>query len=337
MDTSTTATTARIRVGFGDSPFTLGTWPMSGDANYGHIDEREAIATIHAALEAGITSFDTAPGYGQGYAETLLGTALSGRRERAVITTKFGVRAGRGRDSSRSSILEEVHDSLRRLRTDYIDYYVAHWPDKNTAIEETVETLDGLVAAGKVRRIGYSNYTVELLERCRAVRPIDAVQVGYSLFDRRMEREMFPYCLQHRIPVMAYGPLAHGMIVDDIREDTTYSATDWRTKGFAIGQPIFTPENFRQNIRVVHRLRDEVAKTMDVSVARLAISWVLDHPAVTTVLIGARTPAELRKDIERPVVLVDRDKERIDAILQDVAGRVDVFRPYARGHEDWSK
>ena len=269
---------------FGSQPFTLGTWPMSGDGNYGEIDETTAIATVHAALDAGVTSFDTAPGYGQGYAERLLGTALAGRRHDAIITTKFGVVAGRGRDSSPHSILAEIDRSLERLRTDYIDYYVGHWPDRNTPLEDTMRTLDDLVRTGKVRHVGLANYTVDLVRRARTVRPVDVVQVGYSLFDRRMEAELFPYCIEQGIPVMAYGPLAHGLLTDTIREDTTYAASDWRTQGFAIGQPIFAPQNFRANVRIVHRLRDVVAKPKGLTVAQLALSWVLGHRAVTTVL-----------------------------------------------------
>src|SRR5262249_49420596 len=130
---------------------------------------------------------------------------------------------------------------------------------------------------------------------------------------------------------------AHGMLVDEIREDTSYDASDWRTEGIAIGQPIFVHPNFEQNVRVVHRLRDEVAKPRGLTVAQLAVSWVLDHPAVTTVLVGARTPTELAEDIAKPVALSDRDKALIDEIMAGAAGRVDVFRPYAKGHDDWSK
>jgi aryl-alcohol dehydrogenase-like predicted oxidoreductase len=310
---------------------------MSGDGNYGDIDERLAIRTIHAALDVGVTSFDTAPGYGTGYVESLVGAALAGRRDRAIVTTKFGVLAGRGRDSSRASIFSEIDQSLERLRTDYVDYYVGHWPDKNTPIEETMQALDDLVRLGKVRRVGLSNYTLDLVKQCQMLHAIDVLQLGYSLFDRRMERELFPYCLEHGIPVMAYGPLAHGMLINDIREDTTYAATDWRTRGFAIGQPIFAPANFQRNVRVVHRLRDEVAKPKGLSVTQLALSWVLAHPAVTTVLIGARTPTELGHDVVKPTVLSDEDKAAIAEIMAGAAGRVEVFRPYAKGHEDWSE
>jgi aryl-alcohol dehydrogenase-like predicted oxidoreductase len=317
--------------------FTLGTWPMSGDGNYGEIDRTLAIQTIHAALDAGVNHFDTAPGYGQGHAEGLLGEALAGRRDRAIVTTKFGVLPGRGRNSSRASILTEIDESLARLRTDYVDYYVGHWPDQHTPLEETMDTLDGLVRAGKARHVGLANYTVDLVRQCQAFRRVDAVQVGYSLFDRRMESGLFPHCLEHGIVVMAYGPLVHGLLIDGIREDTTYAATDWRAKGFAIGQPIFAPGNFRQNVRVVHRLRDEVARPRGLTVSQLAMSWVLSHPAVTTVLIGARTPAELHEDIVAPSGLTEQERVTIDEIMKGAVGRVDVFRPYNKGHEDWSR
>jgi len=325
------------RVDSGLSRFTLGTWPMSGDGHYGEFDRDRAIRTIHAALDAGVTSFDTAPGYGQGHAEALLGEALAGRRDRATIITKFGVLPGRGRNSSRASIEQEIDQSLARLRTDYVDYYVGHWPDRNTPLDETMAALEDLRRAGKIRQIGLANYTVDLVQSCEAVGAVDAVQVGYSLFDRRMETELFPHCLDRGVSVMAYGPLVHGLLVDGIREDTAYAPTDWRTQGFAIGQPIFAPANFPRNVRVVHRLRDEVARPKGLTVSQLALAWVLSHPAVTTVLIGARTPAELHEDIAPPSVLTNEDRTAIADIMEGAAGRVDVFRPYNKGHEDWSR
>lgn len=319
---------------FGDSPFTLGTWPMSNDGSYGAIDEKTAIDTIHAALDLGVTSFDTAPGYGAGEAERLLGKALAGRRHRAIITTKFGVVPGR-RDARRATIFHQAEESLARLGTDYIDYYVSHWADKDTPVEESSAALDELVAAGKIRRVGVSNQPVALVEQWCAARRIDTVQVGYNLFDRRMESELLPYCRERRIAVMAYGPLAHGLLVDGITDARTYGPRDWRTKGFAIGQPIFTAENFAINAAVVRRLRDEVARPMGITVSQLAVSWVLDHPAVTTVLIGARTPAELAEDVRAPVRLGAGETALIQEIMAGAAGRVAVFKPYARAHEDW--
>src|ERR1041384_2387615 len=173
------------------SPITLGSWPMSGD-RYGKIDDSEAVKTIRSALEHGITSFDTAPGYGSGHAEETLGKALEGRRDQAIVTTKCGIvprssHSGQpGRDSSRASILKEIDDSLRRLKTDHLDVYLVHWPDPETPLEETMAVMDEIQQAGKTRLVGVSNFDVALLEESRKLRKIDVLQVGYNLFDRRM-------------------------------------------------------------------------------------------------------------------------------------------------------
>src|SRR5437899_323754 len=147
------------------SPITLGSWPMSGD-RYGKIDDSEAVQTIRRARQHGITSFDTAPGYGSGHAEETLGAALVGQREQAIVTTKCGivarnVRTGQpGRDASRESILKEIDDSLRRLRTDHLDVYLVHWPDPNTPLEETMSAMDEVQQAGKTRVVGVSNFDI---------------------------------------------------------------------------------------------------------------------------------------------------------------------------------
>src|SRR5690349_19832090 len=220
------------------SPITLGSWPMSGD-RYGKIDDSEAVKTIRSALDHGITSFDTAPGYGSGHAEETLGAALEGRRDQAVITTKCGIvsrdpRTGQpGRNATRASMLQEIDDSLRRLRTDHVDVYLVHWPDPNTPLEETMGALDEIQQAGKTRLVGVSNFDVALLEQSRKLRPIDVLQVGYNLFDRRMEREVFPYCREHGIGVMAYGSLAYGLLTGAFTEATTFEEADWRSNGVA--------------------------------------------------------------------------------------------------------
>src|ERR1051326_6092433 len=184
------------------TPITLGSWPMSGD-RYGRVDDTEAVRTIHAALARGITSFDTAPGYGSGHAEETLGAALVGRRDQAIITTKCGIvpsahATGQpGRDASRASILREIDASLIRLHTDHVDVYLLHWPDGNVPMDETMAALDEIQRAGKTRLVGVSNFDRDLLDQARALRPIDVLQVGYNLFDRRMERDVFAYCREH--------------------------------------------------------------------------------------------------------------------------------------------
>lgn len=323
------------------SPITLGSWPMSGD-RYGKIDDSEAVKTIRSALEHGITSFDTAPGYGSGHAEETLGAALEGQRDRAVVTTKCGIvsrdpRTGQpGRNATRASILQEVDDSLRRIRTDHLDVYLVHWPDQNTPLEETMAVLGEIKAAGKTRLVGVSNFDIPLLEECLKYGRIDVLQVGYNLFDRRQEREVFPFCKQHGIGVMAYGSLAYGLLTGGFTEDTTFDEADWRARGVAFGQPILGGENFRHNVRLVNRLRDEVAKPRGLTVAQLALAWVVRNPIVTTALVGARVPAEIEENVGAAnVTLSDADVAEIEAIMDQARGRVNVFRPFRWAMEVW--
>jgi aryl-alcohol dehydrogenase-like predicted oxidoreductase len=322
------------------SPITLGSWPMSGD-RYGAIDDSEAVQTIRRALERGITSFDTAPGYGSGHAEETLGAALVGRREQAIVTTKCGIvpqPSGQpGRNSSRASILHEIDDSLRRLRTDHVDVYLVHWPDPNTPLEETMATLDEVQRAGKTRLVGVSNFDVPLLEQCLKLRPINVVQVGYNLFDRRMEREVFPFCREHDIGVMAYGSLAYGMLTGAFTETTTFDPSDWRSNGVAFGQPILGGDNFRHNVGLVDRLRREVAEPKGLTVAQLALAWVVRNPIVSTAMVGARVPAEIEENIgAAAVTLSDAEVAQIEDIMSAAAGRVDVFRPFKWAMEVWT-
>jgi aryl-alcohol dehydrogenase-like predicted oxidoreductase len=323
------------------SPITLGSWPMSGD-RYGRIDDSEAVQTIRRAHEHGITSFDTAPAYGAGHAEESLGAALADRRDQAVITTKCGIvqrnpRTGQpGRDASRASILREIDDSLRRLRTDHVDVYLVHWPDPETPLEQTMATLDEIQQAAKTRLVGVSNFDVPLLEQCLALRRIDVLQVGYNLFDRRMEREVFPFCREHGIGVMAYGSLAYGLLTGAFTEDTTFEPTDWRSNGVAFGQPILGGDNFRANVRLVNRLKTEVAAPKGVTVAQLALAWVLHNPIVTTAMVGARVPAEIEENVGATQVrLSDAEVAEIERIMDQAAGRVDVFRPFRWAMEVW--
>ena len=324
------------------SPITLGSWPMSGD-RYGRIDDSEAVRTIHAAMDQGITSFDTAPGYGSGHAEETLGAALVGRRDRAVITTKCGIvpaahATGQpGRDASKASILQEIDDSLRRLRTDHVDVYLLHWPDEATPLEETMAAMDEIQKAGKTRLVGVSNFNVDLLEQATGLRKIDVLQVGYNLFDRRQETEVFPYCQRNGIGVMAYGSLAYGLLTGAFDESTTFEPSDWRSNGVAFGQPILGGDNFRHNVGLVRRLRDEVAVPMGLTVAQLALAWVVRNPVVTTAMVGARVPAEIEENVGAArVELSDADAARIEAIMDEARGRVNVFRPFSWAMQVWS-
>ncbi len=314
---------------------------MSGEERYGPIEDAEAIKAIHRALDAGINCVDTAAGYGWGHAEEVVGEALIGRRAQVVLVTKCGLVQEPGqvrarRDISRAQILKQVEESLRRLRTDVIDIYLIHWPTESMPYEEAFHGLDDLVQAGKVRFVGVSNFTVEQMERCRSVRPIDVIQVGYHLFDRRMEQEVFPYCERHGIGVMGYGSLAHGLLTGTFTEATRFAEPDWRAGGVAFGQPLFRPDNLKQNVAVVARLAREVATPRNVPVSQIALAWVLRNPRIATALVGARTAREVEQNLAgAALTLTASEVAKIDEIMRGAAGTIRAFTPLRPALELW--
>jgi len=328
------------RTGLQVSAMGFGSWPMSGD-RYGPIEDDEAVRAVQRALDAGVTCFDTAPGYGSGHAEQVLGRALGSRRKDIVLVTKCGIFFAPGgktaeRDASRANIMREIEVSLQRLGTDVIDVYLVHWPDPKVPFEETFRALDELVKGGKVRFVGVSNFTVEQMRQCMTVRPIDIVQVGYHLFDRRMEREIFPFCAEQGIGVMGYGSLAHGLLTGAFTSETTFGESDWRFRGVAFGQPILKGENLRRNVAVVERLEQEVATPRGVPVSQIALAWVLRNPVVSTALVGARMPSEVDQNLAGTELrLTDEEVVRIESIMSDAAGQISAFTPLRVPVEEW--
>ena len=186
---------------------------------------------IGRALDLGINCFDTAEGYGMGASERALGQALGSRRDEAIVVTKFGMNyrdKPNFRDSSRERVIASIDKSLKNLGTDYVDVYLVHWPDRLTPFEETMSALDDIVRAGKVRFVGLSNFKRDEIEACMAVRRVDVVQYGWNMFDRRMQREILPYCEEQGIGFMAYGSLAFGLLTGTFTEDMDFGRTDWR-------------------------------------------------------------------------------------------------------------
>ena len=330
------------RTGLSVSVVGFGCWPMAGD-RYGAIEDDEAVKAIHRALDRGVNCVDTAPAYGAGHSEEVVARALEGRRRDVILVTKCGVKApppgqvGPLRDGSRANVLREVDASLKRLRTDWVDVLLLHWPDASTPFEESMRALEEVVASGRARFVGVSNFTEQMMAECMRTRRIDVEQVGYHMFDRRQERETFPYCQAHGIGVMGYGSLGHGLLTGAFSASTTFdSARDWRGHGVAFGQPLFRGANFAANLAVVERLRREVAAPRGVALSQIAVAWVLGHPAVSTALIGARTPAEVdANDGGAELDLTAEERARIDAILGGVAGRVREFTPLRPAMEVW--
>lgn len=306
----------------------FGCWEMGGN-QYGVVDDSEEARAVHRAIDLGVTLFDTAAIYGHGHSEEVLGRALGDRRKEIVLVTKGGlswevVGGPSRRDSTRAAILRGMDDSLRRLGTDYVDLFLIHWPDVHTPFEETMGALNAILDTGKARYVGVSNFNAEQLRQCRALAPIYANQVGYNLFDRRWERQMFPTALELGIGVMAYGPMAHGLLTGTMTRDTTFVEWDWRSKGVAFGQSLFTPENFPRNIAVVEQLKG-VARRLGTSLPKLAIAWVLHHPAVSVALAGTRTPAEIEHNVGAlEVKLSPDDLAEIDRIMSRAAGQVEA-------------
>jgi aryl-alcohol dehydrogenase-like predicted oxidoreductase len=330
------------RTGLQVSVVGFGCWPMAGD-RYGAIEDDEAVEAIHRALDRGVNCVDTAPAYGAGHSEEVVARALDTRRRDVILVTKCGVKVpppgqlGPLRDSSRANILREVDASLKRLRTDWVDVLLVHWPDAGTPFEETMRGLQEVVASGRVRFVGVSNFTGVMIDECMRTRRVDVSQVGYHMFDRRQEQETFPTCLTHGIGVMGYGSLGHGLLTGAFSATTTFDpARDWRGNGVAFGQPIFRGDNFKTNVGVVERIRREVAEPRGVAVSQIALAWVLGNPAISTALVGARTPAEVdANDAGAELELSSGERATIDGILGGVAGRVREFTPLRPAMEPW--
>ncbi len=283
----------------------FGCWEMSL-RQYGRIDSAEAIETVRRAIDLGVTLFDTAETYGPFTSEELLGKALGKRRKEATLVTKVGftfcedpehpgyMKTDR-RDSSAANIIRHVEGCLRRLNTDYIDLLLVHFHDHQTPHEETLAGLQALQAAGKIRHYGVSNYNVAMLAACQAHGQLAANQVGYHLFDRRVEQSILPYCRDNGIGFMAYGTLAFGLLSGAFSPDTRFVDWDWRSRGEAFGLPLFQPEPFGRALRAVERLKG-LAADYGRSVAQLAIAWLLGKRGLTVALVGMRNERELKEN-----------------------------------------
>jgi aryl-alcohol dehydrogenase-like predicted oxidoreductase len=318
----------RVRLGMTDlrvSPICLGTWQLGGD--WGSFDELEAIGAVQHALELGIDFFDTAQAYGFGASERLLGRALApelrSHRDQIVIATKGGLRPdgddGVVRDASPAWLRRGVEQSLRALAVDHIDLYQLHWPDPRVPVAETAGALKELVAEGKIRHVGVSNFDAPQMAAFARTLPVETLQPPYHLFRRGIEADVLPYCAEHDIGVLAYGPLAHGLLTGAIDERTKFAAGDWRA-----ASPLFRGEALRNNVEVV-RILTMLADGLDTTVSALAIAWTLSHPTVDVAIVGARHAAHVADSVRAADLRLDKlDLDEIDAIM---VGAVTVGGP----------
>jgi aryl-alcohol dehydrogenase-like predicted oxidoreductase len=299
------------------SRIAVGTWAIGGWM-WGGTDEAESVSTIHAAVDHGINVIDTAPVYGFGRSEEIVGkTIAEGRlRSRVTIATKVGLewRGGKiNRNASRDRINHEIEESLQRLRTDHIDIYQIHWPDPLTPIEETAEAMHTLYKERKIRAIGVSNFSIDQVEQFRRIAPIHVLQPPYNLFERDIEAEILPYCRKNEIATFGYGALCRGLLSGRMRPDTIFSGDDLRRE-----DPKFRQPRFGQYLAAVQRLDRLAQDHFGKRVIHLAVRWMLDQ-GITTALWGARHPGQLEPVDELSGWSLDASvKAEIDRILSEL-------------------
>jgi aryl-alcohol dehydrogenase-like predicted oxidoreductase len=293
------------------SPIALGTWVLGGMFQ-GGIDEKEAIATIHHALDQGICLIDTAPLYGFGRTESLVGKALKqyGNRNSVQLATKCGLGWTDGkiyRDARKKSLLQEIDDSLQRLGVETIDLYQLHWPDPLTPPHETAEAFSQMLRQGKVRAIGLSNCTLTELQAFEKLVPIQAVQPAFNLFEQIID--LIPHCKKQRMQILGYGTLCRGLLSGKLKKGLTFRSDDLRSFDPKFQEPLYS-----QYLNCVEHLQNWVQETHNRSLLELAFRWVMDQGVIP--LWGP----ENRKQLFDIHTLADwkltpRDLQAIDRIL----------------------
>ncbi|MGF6174501.1 aldo/keto reductase [Ensifer sp. 4252] len=311
------------RSGVKASAVGLGTWAIGGWM-WGGTDEGSSIAAIQASLDAGVTLIDTAPAYGLGRSEEIVGKALAGRRDKAVIATKCGLvwHTTKGRHFfdqdgkpvhrylGRDAIVHEVEESLKRLGTDYIDLYITHWQDPTTPIEETVRALEDLKNAGKIRAIGASNVDRTELDAYIATGRLDAIQERFSMIDREIEAELLPLTTKNGVATLSYSSLALGLLSGTVGPDRVFSGDDQRRDN-----PRFSVGNREKATAFAEAIRP-IAEKHAASIAQTVIAWTLAQPGVTFALCGARNPAQALDNARAGTLRLDgRDLAAIDEAI----------------------
>jgi len=315
------------------SAITFGAW-AAGGWMWGGTNHDEAVRAIKAAYDNGVTSIDTAPVYGQGTSEEIVGEAIKDLpRDKIQILTKYGLRwdlnkgkfyykskNNAGKDievykySGKDSIIQECENSLRRLGTDYIDLYQIHWPDVTTPIEETMNAVAQLIKQGKVRYAGVCNYNVEELQEAQKYMDLVSDQVPYSMVKRNIEKDIVPYCIQNNLSILAYSPFERGLLTGKIKPDHIFPEGDHRPT-----LNIYKKENIEKTNAFLEKIRP-LAKEKNVSLSQLVIRWTIEQHGITIALVGARNPKQAIENAN--AIEVKLTKEEIDFITTHLTNQV---------------
>jgi len=293
------------------TPIAFGAWAIGGWM-WGGAEDKDAIKAIRASYDAGITTLDTAPVYGFGKSEELLGQAMQGiARDKYQVLTKYGMNweTAQGdfafdtqdnngkplkvyKNSSRDRVLKECEDSLRRLRTDYIDLLQIHWPDVTTPIAETMEAVATLIKQGKVRAAGVCNYSVEQINEALKTIPLVSNQVPYSMINRGIEQTVVPQALEKGLSIIPYSPLQRGLLTGKIKRDHKFNPGDTRENN-----AFYKPENIDRTNALLDKIR-QIAEAHNATLSQLVINWTTRQPAMDCVLVGARDERQVQENVK---------------------------------------
>lgn len=317
------------------SVITFGSW-AAGGWMWGKTDHQAAVNAIRSAYELGVTSIDTAPIYGQGESERIVGEAIKNiPRDKVQILTKFGMRwdlaqgefAFKSQDNQgnpidiykyagKESVIKECEDSLKRLGTDYIDLYQIHWPDPTTPLNETFEAVERLIEQGKVRYAGVCNYDAALLEDASKVIHLVSDQIPYSIVNRGMDRETIPYCIRNQKSVIVYSPLERGLLSGKMQPGQTFAEGDHRKNN-----PFFTDASIKRTNAFLEKLQP-LADEKGATLAQLVIRWTIEHPGITVALVGARNPEQATQNAKAADIMLTAEEiqfinQQIDQVLRN--------------------